>query len=238
MRSFQHIYADAVTQHGSDAEVQHRLRQYWPQPLSTQALSKIDGQIALSAIAKTIFQAGFSWRVVELKWPDILAAMDDLDPYMVAMWPDERLEALVSDTRVIRHYAKLNAIRDNAQWLLELIDDYGSIGHWLAPYQDVNESKGQVVELFWQLKKSGAWLGGRSGSLALRRMGLDTFVLTPDVIRALQREEILDPASRTTENSKRGQQAAQDAFNIWHAESGKSFQDISRILALTIAART
>lgn len=234
MRHFKHIMANAVAQQGSAAEVERRLCQYWPTPLTEAELVVLDDQVALAAIAKTIFSAGFSWKVVELKWGEILQAMDGLDPYAVAMWPDERLDSLMNDTRVIRHYTKLSAIRSNAQWLLELVEAHGSVGQFLAPYQQTK--KGQLIELFWLFKREGAHLGGKSGSLALRRMGVDSFVLTPDVIRALQREDVLDPKATNEANTKRGQLAAQQAFYDWQQQSGRTYQDISRILALTVAS--
>lgn len=230
LHTFAEIHAFAVAQHGSSQAVEERLQHYWAIPKTADELAAMDDAEALSAIAKTIFQAGFSWKVVEQKWPEISQAMDDFNPYAVAMWPDERLEALLQDRRVIRHYTKLQAIRENAQWLLEVAGEHGSFCQWLAAWP-----REQLVELVLVCRKQGSRLGGNSAFLALRRMGKDSFVMTPDVVRALQREQVIDPQASNPVNTKAGLYAAQNAFNVWQAQSGRGLQDISRILAMTVA---
>ena len=76
----------------------------------------------------------------------------------------------------------------------------------------------------------GARLGGNSAQYFLRRVGWDGFILSRDVIAALHREEVLD-ASPT---SKKGLMQAQEAFNLWHEESGLPYSHLSRILSFTI----
>lgn len=231
LRAFELIYANAVAQLGSETELKERLTYYWAQPKSPSELAALADSEALSAMAKSIFQAGFSWRVVEQKWPDIHAAMDAFDPFAVAMWPDERIDRLMSDKRVIRYYAKLLAIRDNAQWILEVAEANGSFGQWLVAQQAAGVSQ---AEMFWVLKQQGSRLGGMTGPLALRRMGYDCYIVTKDVIRALQREAVLDIDQGNPGNSKKALYSCQQAFDVWHQQSGRSYQDISRILAHTV----
>jgi 3-methyladenine DNA glycosylase Tag len=80
------------------------------------------------------------------------------------------------------------------------------------------------------LKARGARLGGLAGSLALRTMVKDSFLLSTDVVTALKREGVIDGPG----TSRRALQAIQGAFNGWMAESGRGLTQISRVLALTV----
>ncbi len=61
-------------------------------------------------------------------------------------------------------------------------------------------------------------------------MGVDSFVLTRDVVRAFIREGVVekDPTSQ------RDLAKVQAAFNDWRAESGRSMSEISRTLAASV----
>lgn len=61
-------------------------------------------------------------------------------------------------------------------------------------------------------------------------MGLDSFILTKDVGAALVREGVVDKPP----SSGRDLAATQGAFNQWAAQSGRSFNHISRILAFSV----
>jgi hypothetical protein len=89
----------------------------------------------------------------------------------------------------------------------------------------------ELVGLFGVLKKRGARLGGMTGQRVLRNMGKDTFIVTGDVVRCLQREglDIKDSPS-----SQREYRLIQQTFNEWHAESGLPYSHLSRIAALSV----
>ena len=55
-------------------------------------------------------------------------------------------------------------------------------------------------------------------------------MLSADVVKALMLAKIVDKAP----TSKSALRATQDAFNTWHAESGRSMTELSRILALSV----
>jgi hypothetical protein len=64
----------------------------------------------------------------------------------------------------------------------------------------------------------------------LRNMGVDSFVLSRDVVRALIREGVVEkePAA------KRDLERVQAAFNHWSALSGRPLTQVSRVLACSI----
>ncbi len=61
-------------------------------------------------------------------------------------------------------------------------------------------------------------------------MGKDSFVLSKDVVAALQREKVFDG----TPTSKTSRAAIQAAFNQWVSEGGKTLTRVSRVLAYTV----
>ena len=56
----------------------------------------------LEILAKSIFQAGFSWQVIRQKWPDFRRAFDGFDIETVAAYGEPDLDRLLSDERIVR----------------------------------------------------------------------------------------------------------------------------------------
>jgi hypothetical protein len=88
-----------------------------------------------------------------------------------------------------------------------------------------------LIGLFATMKKRGSRLGGMTGQRVLRNMGKDTFIITGDVVRCLQRSG-LDIGNNPS--SKRELGLIQNTFNVWHKESGLPYSHISRICALSL----
>ena len=140
---------------------------------------------------------------------------------------DDDLERLLRDKRIIRHATKVLAVRDNATFLCDLAEEYGSAARFFAdwPAED-------YAGLLLLLKKCAARLGGTSAQYFLRSMGKDSFILSRDVVTALLREGVVsnDP------KSQRDLKLVQAAFNHWQQESGRPLTQISKILAFTVGA--
>ena len=68
------------------------------------------------------FQAGLSWLTVLRKRDGFRAAFANFDPTVVARYTDAHVERLLSDTRIIRNRAKINAVITNARATLALRD--------------------------------------------------------------------------------------------------------------------
>jgi 3-methyladenine DNA glycosylase Tag len=177
-------------------------------------------------MARAIFQAGFVWRVVEHKWEGFEEAFDGFEPRSVARYSEKRVKELAHDTRIIRNPRKIRAVRENASFLVKLEEEHVSASRFFAdwPLED-------IVGLWDLLKSRGSRLGGTTGPLFLRRVGKDTPVPSPDVVRALREQGVIEQKSPT---SKRALRAIQEAFNAWHVESGRHLCEISRILACSV----
>lgn len=220
MRHFNEIFRIAADRKGGEAALEAMLEP----PLPAPDLAQIPDDRWLSTIAKCIFQSGFNWKVIENKWPGFEAAFDGFDVGRCAMMDDAKFDALLTDTRIVRHGTKIASVRDNAAFLLSLRDRGGAgavLGGWPS---------GDYIGLLDLLKTQGARLGGNTGPYAMRFMRRDGFILSRDVTARLIAEGVIDrPAT-----SKSALRAVQDAFNTWCAQSGRSLTEISRVLAMSI----
>lgn len=223
MRTFEEIYELAIERKGSAAAVETHMTR----PKSQRALKQITDDRWLAAMTKSVFQAGFNWKVVENKWPGFEEAYAGFNPAFVAAMSDEQCERLLQDTRIIRQWRKIKATRHNAQFVCDLAEEHGSASAYFAAFPS-----DRYVELLAVLKKRAAWLGGTTAQYFLRVMGKDAFILSRDVEAALRREKVFTGGI----GSKDAQSRIQAAFNTWVEQGGKNLNRVSRVLAQTIDA--
>lgn len=224
MRSFEDIEALAAEKKGGAKKLKALLAEH-NLPKSEAELTKTGDDRWLSMFTRCVFQAGFSWKVIDQKWPGFEEAFEGFDVARLAFLPDEAFEALLKDTRIVRNGAKIKAVQDNAVFLRDLAAEHGSAAAFFATYPVSDQ-----VGLMDLMKKRGSRLGGTTGQLALRFMGKESFILTGDVVNALIRENVID----NDRMSKKNLSAAQAAFNDWKTTSGRSLNEISRILAFSV----
>jgi 3-methyladenine DNA glycosylase Tag len=168
MRSFAELYARAAARKGGAKALEALI----PKPKSKAVLSRIPDDRWLSEMTRSVFQAGFVWRVVENKWPDFEHAFRGFDPHAVAYLSDEDVERLARDPKIIRHHKKILAARENATFILDLAAEHGSAATFFA----ASPARG-YAGLLEVLKKRASRVGGTSAQYFLRRMGKDSFVL-------------------------------------------------------------
>lgn len=224
MRSFEEIEALAVEKKGGAAALQALLDEH-NAPKSVAELEATGDDRWLSMFTRCVFQAGFSWKVIDQKWPGFEAAFEGFDVARLAFLPDEAFEALLKDTRIVRNGAKIKSVQDNAIFLKDLAAEHGSATRFFARYPVSDQ-----VGLMETLKKRGSRLGGNTGQIALRFMGKECFILSGDVVNALIRENVIE----NDRMSKKNLNAVQAAFNEWNATSGRPMNEISRILAFSV----
>jgi 3-methyladenine DNA glycosylase Tag len=220
MGPFQDIYERAAKRKGGGAALDKLLAN----PKTAAELEATPDHRYLAGMTKCVFNAGFSWKVVEQKWDGFEAAFFGFEPRRVVALNDEDLDALMRNSQIIRHGTKIRATRDNARFVLDLAEEHGSAGHFFATWPTDD-----IVGLWALLKKRGSRLGGASGQYFLRFAGVDTPILSRDVVAVLIGEGVVDK----TPTAQRDLKAVQAAFNAWQAESGRSLTEISRILAFS-----
>jgi len=221
VESFAEIRRRAEMRHGGAAALDKRIAE-GVGPGDPAALS--DDRI-LAEMARRVFQAGFSWKVIESKWPGFEEAFDRFDIAVNVELDAERLASLMTDERIVRNKAKIIAVRDNALLVEQMAALDGSAGRFLA-----NWDRADQVGLMEYLKRHGNRLGGTTGQYFLRFIGWDGLILSKDVVTALGHAGVIDgPAS-----SKKALAKIQAAFNGWQEETGLPRAVISRTLALSV----
>ncbi|WP_046020585.1 DNA-3-methyladenine glycosylase I [Magnetospira sp. QH-2] len=221
MRTFEEIYAITAERKG-DVEA---ILSTMDAPKSKADLAAIADDRWLACMTRCIFQAGFSWKVVENMWPGFEEAFEGFDVDRCLMFGGDDLDRLVSDKRIVRNGQKISAVLRNAAFISDLSDQHGGAGRFFAEWPTE-----KYADLLLLMKKQGARLGGNTGQYFLRFMGVDSFILSRDVTARLIAEGVVD----RTPASQRDMAAVQEAFNQWCAQSGRSLTQVSRILAMSI----
>ena len=201
------------------------LNKLLPKSKSARALTAIPDDRYLSLMSLRVFSSGLKHSMVAGKWPDFEEIFFGFNPKRVAAIPDENLEALLKETRIIRHWGKIKATHHNAAVMAEISATHGGFGAWLAAWPEAD-----IVGLWTELQKRFSQLGGASGPYFLRSAGKDTFILTTDTIGALNKWGAYsgDP------KGKKARRDVQQIYNKWASESGFSLSELSRILALSV----
>lgn len=221
MRDFQWMLEYGINRFGSLKALEARL----PQPATKAQLLAVPDDRYLSLIALRVFRAGLRHSVVDAKWANFEEVFWHFDPEKVVLMSAEHIERLMQDTRIIRHLDKLKSVPRNAQMLLDIRQEFGSFGAFLAQWPEDD-----CVGLWRYLAKQGQQLGGLSAPRFLRMAGKDTFVLSDDVVAALVAQGIV--TKRPT--SQRDLALVQEAFNRWQAQSGRPLCQLSMLLAMTV----
>ena len=221
MKSFDKIEALARKHHGGPKGVTAKLAEW---SVDTDLTRRKDDRF-LSEMASALFSSGFSWTVIQKKWPGFETAFERFAPKRVAAYGDEEIDRLLKDAAIVRNGAKIVAVIENARFVVATANQYGSFGNFLAAWPAADQ-----IGLMDHLKKHGSRLGGATAMYFLRFSGWDAFITSQDVTRALIREGVVERSPSTKAEWK----AVQAAFNAWAEESGRPRREISRILALSM----
>jgi len=183
----------------------------------------------LSEITKSVFKAGFVWRVIDNKWDNFEKAFWQFDIETCRHMSPEDEDRLCADEGIVRNRQKILTVPQNATMIADIIKEHDSFGHFIANWPDET-----YIDLLDYFKKHGSRMGGNSCQYFLRFVGKDGFLLTQDVNRALINAGVIDkPAT-----SKAAKAHVQQAFNQWRGESGLTLAAISRILAISIGDKS
>ena len=221
MKKFTQIRERAEKRKGA-----RELKKLLPPVASTRELLALGDDRYLAMMTKCINQAGFSWKVIENKWPQFEEAFFGFDPFKLGLLSPEQWEAYTGDRRVVRNWQKIKALQDNVYFVQDIATTHGSFGQFIADWPAADQ-----VGLMRYLKQHGSRLGGNSGVYFLRRVGKDCFILSRDVVTVLKSVglEIAEQPS-----SQRDLKKVQEQFNAWHEETGLPYSHLSRIAACSV----
>jgi 3-methyladenine DNA glycosylase Tag len=229
MVKFDRVIALASANKGGMAALEELLAM--TKSASPAVIAAIPDDRLLSEMSRRIFQAGFSWKVVDDKWPAFEELFAGFEPRVCAAMPEERFDALLKDGRIIRNAAKIRSIVANAGFILELAAAKGgsakggSAARFIADWPDSD-----YIGLLDLFEKRASRLSGQAAMRFLRSIGKPAFITTNAVVTALIREGVLTKPAV----GKRDMKTIQDTFNAWSAESGRDLTEISRIMAMSV----
>src|SRR5690606_6109841 len=210
-------------------ESDEAMESYLPKALSPAELMKKGDDRYLSAMSQRVFQAGMQHAVVNAKWPSFEEVFRGFAPESMVLLSPEHIEGYMKDSRIIRHYTKLQTIPRNARFILDIREEYGcSFAEFIA-----NWPSNAITDLWRLLAKRSARLGGRSAAGFLRLVGKDTFLLTSDVVARLLAAGVISHQP----TSQRDMQTVQNAFNALQQDSERPLCQLSAMLSLSINPR-
>ncbi len=221
MIDFAAIFARACERNGSEAALQEGL----PDVQTDAALRAVPDDRYLSMMSLRIFRAGLKHSLVDAKWPAFEEAFVKFSPPRVRAMSEEAVEALMKDSRLIRHFGKLRAVHANAASFCAIAAESGSFGNFLADWPGT-----RIVELWDDLSKRFQQMGGNSGPMFLRMAGKDTFIFSEAVVKALVHWKVVDRAPAGKGDRKK----MQAVFNDWAKATGRPLSHISKILAQSV----
>lgn len=221
---FKEIHALAEERKGGKKALQEQLANH--KPLSKKQLATLGDDRYLAMMTRCVFNAGFNWRVIKNKWEGFEEAFHGFNPRGLSHMAPEKWEAYQDDTRIVRNWIKIKSVQDNALFLMNEAQQYGSFAKHFADWPVDDQ-----IGLMAYMKTNGSRLGGNTGMYFMRFIGKDGFILSSDVVARLKAAglEIKDQPS-----SKKDLKLCQEAFNTWHEESGLSYTVLSRICGMSI----
>jgi 3-methyladenine DNA glycosylase Tag len=101
-------------------------------------ISPVDDNGYFEQMTKATFQAGFSWQVVNNKWPNFQKAFDSFDVARVAAYGPEEVDRLLSDPGIVRNGRKIEAAIANAIQFQAIRREFDSFGGYLRSLDDLS----------------------------------------------------------------------------------------------------
>ena len=215
------LYEYVLARFSSVAEMESFL----PQPKTAEELQAVSDDRYLSLITQRVFRAGLRHAMVDQRWPAFDEAFWGFEPKKMILLSGEHFERFMRNKELIRHLPKMKSIPINAQMVLEISNEYGSFGKFLAQWPSTD-----IVNLWRYLQKQGAQLGGMSAPSFLRMAGKDTFILNKDVTTALVAQGVIDRQPTTIAALA----ACQHAFNQLQQDSSRPLCQLSMMLSMTV----
>ena len=162
---------------------------------------------------------------IDRRWPEFEAAFEGFDPARWSLMSDDDLDRLMAAPGIVCNAAKLRSVGGNAAFFSDIARSHGSVAAWILTFP-----ASRYTELVRELKTRGDRLGGKTGQLLLRRMGVPSLICSDDVVKALITADVVSKAPSSAKDFA----AVQAALDRWQAETGFDLTRISRILALSV----
>jgi len=131
MTPWKKIVQQAEDHSGGKKALQGRL----PQNIkTTKSLAAIPDHRYLSEITKSIFKAGFVWRVIDNKWENFEKAFWQFDIETCRHMSPEDEDRLCTDESIVRNRQKILTVQRNATMIADIVLSHGSFGVFVAEW--------------------------------------------------------------------------------------------------------
>ena len=109
----------------------------------------------LEVLTRPVFESGMSWQIIDAKWPGFQEAFHHFDPDRVANLTPDEIDALSSDTRIVRNRRKIESTVHNARAMIAVEQEFGSF----RKYLDHLSANGGFVSQVRDLRKRFTHIG-------------------------------------------------------------------------------
>lgn len=86
------------------------------------------------------FQSGLSWRTILNKRENFRAAFHHFDFHQIAYFDEEDVQRLLQDAGIIRHRGKIEAVINNAQRAIDMVEQEGSLAVFFWRFEPASDS--------------------------------------------------------------------------------------------------
>lgn len=139
-------------------------------------------------MTKAVFRSGFSWQVIETKWPGFQKAFADFSISDVAEFDEPDIDRLLQDKSIVRNNKKVRATINNAREILAILNEYDSFQKYLDDISQEDEKT-----LCKALSKRFAHLGQTTSMFFLRAVGLEMFQMISEWKKERENRKSLKP---------------------------------------------
>lgn len=138
------------------------------------------------------FQSGLSWRTILAKRENFRAAFHNFDFNQIAKFKQREINRLLKDEGIVRHRGKIEAVINNAQRALEMVEQEGSLAAFFWQYEPAQpatpqsaSTSNESIAISKELKKRGwKFVGPTTVYTFMQAMGLINDHVEECIIRA------------------------------------------------------
>lgn len=112
-------------------------------------------------ITKSVFQAGFSFEVIERKWEGFREIFAGFDPKVIAKWGEGEIVNALESTLIVRNTKKIKATVDNAIIFNDIVkENNGSFSNYIDSIRDLDydERSKKISSKFKWMGKTGTFV--------------------------------------------------------------------------------
>ncbi|NYT11384.1 MAG: DNA-3-methyladenine glycosylase I [Methanomassiliicoccales archaeon] len=120
-------------------------------------------------MARVIFLAGFSWKVINDRWPEFRKAFNNFSLKKIALFGPDDEKRLLSNPKIIRNKAKIEATIENARRIIEIQREYGSFKNYINSL----DKRDNYSEAIKDISKRFIRMGPSSSRIFLYSIGED-----------------------------------------------------------------